>query len=118
MLSVVIDLTLEGELDEELGYSMYDYKNKDTDNTRNGHSRKTMHANYGDLDINVLIDQNTDYEQQINTIEDLIDYLEKLQRERRYFLMMTAFKNWTENRHNWGKIHSELTIFFKERIPA
>ena len=31
---------LEAELDDELGYSKYDYKNKDTDNSRNGHSRK------------------------------------------------------------------------------
>ena len=32
---------LEAELDDELGYSKYDYKNKDTDNSRNGHSSKT-----------------------------------------------------------------------------
>ena len=29
---------LEAELDEELGYSRYDYRNKATDNSRNGHS--------------------------------------------------------------------------------
>ena len=29
---------LEAELDEDLGYSKYDYKNKATDNSRNGHS--------------------------------------------------------------------------------
>ena len=34
---------LEAELDDELGYSKYDYKNKDTDNSRNGHSSKTLH---------------------------------------------------------------------------
>ena len=33
---------LEAELDDELGYSKYDYKNKDTDNSRNGHSSKTL----------------------------------------------------------------------------
>ena len=31
---------LEAELDEELGYSKYDYRNKATDNSRNGHSSK------------------------------------------------------------------------------
>lgn len=31
---------LNAELDDELGYSRYDYKNKDTDNSRNGHSSK------------------------------------------------------------------------------
>ena len=34
---------LDAELDDELGYSKYDYKNKDTDNSRNGHSSKTLH---------------------------------------------------------------------------
>ena len=33
---------LDAELTEELGYSKYDYKNKDTDNSRNGHSSKTL----------------------------------------------------------------------------
>ena len=32
---------LDAELDDELGYRKYDYKNKDTDNSRNGHSSKT-----------------------------------------------------------------------------
>ena len=30
---------LEAEMDEKLGYSKYDYKNKDTDDSRNGYSR-------------------------------------------------------------------------------
>ncbi|WP_427113356.1 transposase [Megasphaera sueciensis] len=29
---------LDAELDDELGYSKYDYKNKDTSNSRNGNS--------------------------------------------------------------------------------
>ena len=33
---------LEAELDEELGYSKYDYKNKNIDNSRNGHSSKAL----------------------------------------------------------------------------
>ena len=31
---------LEAELDEDLGYSKYDYKNKATDNSRNGHKQQ------------------------------------------------------------------------------
>ena len=38
---------LEAELDEELGYSKYDYKNKNTDNSRNGYSSKTLHPGIG-----------------------------------------------------------------------
>ena len=32
----------DAELDNELGYSRYDYRNKDTDNSRNGHRSKTL----------------------------------------------------------------------------
>lgn len=37
MISVLLEGTLDEELDEELGYSKCDYRNKDTDNSRNGH---------------------------------------------------------------------------------
>lgn len=48
MMSVLLEGVLDEELDEELGHSKYDYRNKDTDNSRNGHSKKTMHTSYGD----------------------------------------------------------------------
>ena len=35
---------LEAELDEELGYSKYDYRNKETNNSRNGYSKKTLNC--------------------------------------------------------------------------
>ena len=39
---------LEAELDEELGYSKYDFRNKETDNSRNGHSSKKLKTSFGD----------------------------------------------------------------------
>ena len=39
MMSVLLEGALDEELDEELGYSKYDYRNKETDNSRNGHSK-------------------------------------------------------------------------------
>ena len=39
---------LEAELDEELGYSKYDYRSKETDNSRNGHSSKKLKTSFGD----------------------------------------------------------------------
>lgn len=48
-----IENGLEAELDDELGYSKYDYKNKDTDNSRNGHSSKTLRTSFGDVDVSV-----------------------------------------------------------------
>ena len=50
-MSVILEGALDEELDEELGYSKYDYRNKETDNSRNGHSSKTMHTSYGDMDV-------------------------------------------------------------------
>lgn len=42
MMSVLLEGALDEELDEELGYSKYDYRNKETDNSRNGHSSKMI----------------------------------------------------------------------------
>lgn len=37
-----IQAALDAELENELGYSKYDYKNKQTGNSRNGYSAKTV----------------------------------------------------------------------------
>ena len=56
---------LEAELDDELGYSKYDYKNKDTDNSRNGHSNKTLRTSYGDVGVSVPRDRKGEFEPQL-----------------------------------------------------
>ncbi|BAL00612.1 putative transposase for insertion sequence element [Oscillibacter valericigenes Sjm18-20] len=56
---------LDGELDDELGYSKYDYKNKDTDNSRNGHSSKTLRTSFGDVKVAVPRDRNGEFEPQL-----------------------------------------------------
>lgn len=53
---------LDAELDEELGYSRYDYKNKDTDNSRNGHSSKTLKTSFGEIDIDVPRDRKGEFD--------------------------------------------------------
>lgn len=65
MMSVLLEGILDEELDEELGYSKYDYRNKETGNSRNGHSTKTMHTSYGDMEMAVPRDRNGDYELQL-----------------------------------------------------
>lgn len=65
MMSVILEGTLDGELDDTLGYSKYDYKNKDTVNSRNGYSKKTMHTSYGDMDLDIPRDRNGEYEPQV-----------------------------------------------------
>jgi len=53
---------LDAELDEELGYSRYDYKNKDTDNSRNGHSSKRLKTSFGEVDIDVPRDRKGEFD--------------------------------------------------------
>ena len=38
MVGEVLENGLEAEFDDKLGYTKYDYRNKDTDNSRNGHN--------------------------------------------------------------------------------
>jgi transposase-like protein len=57
--------SLESELDEELGYEPYDVKNKYTDNSRNGHSKKTLRTSMGKVEINVPSDRNGEFEPQL-----------------------------------------------------
>lgn len=48
---------LEAELTEELGYSKYDYKNKETENSRNGHSSKKLRTSYGEVEVSIPRDR-------------------------------------------------------------
>ena len=56
---------LETELDETLGYGRYDYKNKDTDNSRNGHSKKNLRTSFGEVEISVPRDRKGEFEPQL-----------------------------------------------------
>ena len=56
---------LEAELTEELGYSKYDYKNKETENSRNGHSSKKLRTSYGEVDVSIPRDRKGEFEPQL-----------------------------------------------------
>ena len=49
LLGDTIQQMLEAEMEEHLGYSRYDYKNKQTDDSRNGYSAKTVVSSVGDI---------------------------------------------------------------------
>jgi len=65
MIGEVLEGALEGELESNLGYSKYDYQNKETDNSRNGYSSKTLKSNYGNIEIDVPRDRDGSFEPQI-----------------------------------------------------
>lgn len=56
---------LDAELEEELGYSRYDYRNKKTDNSRNGHSSKTLRTSFGEVEVAVPRDRKGEFEPQL-----------------------------------------------------
>ena len=56
---------LEAELTEELGYSKYDYKNKETENSRNGYSSKKLRTSYGEVDVSIPRDRKGEFEPQL-----------------------------------------------------
>ena len=103
MMSVLLEGALDEELNEELGYSKYDYRNKETDNSRNGHSRKTMRTSYGDMDIAIPRDRKGEYEPQLipkyqNTVTQ--DMEEKI---------MPLVKEWADRAENQNLV-SALSI--------
>lgn len=83
LTSETIQEVLDGELENELGYSKYDYKNKQTDNSRNGYSTKTVQSSQGEMAIKIPRDRNGEYEPQlvkkhkmdISGIEDKIIFM-------------------------------------------
>ena len=62
LIGNVLENGLEGELDEELGYTKYDYRNKDTENSRNGHSSKKLKTSFGETEIEIPRDRKGEFE--------------------------------------------------------
>ena len=65
MIGSFVENGLEGELEEELGYSKYDYRNKATDNSRNGYSEKGLRTSFGEVDIKVPRDRKGEFEPEL-----------------------------------------------------
>lgn len=61
-LKDIMQEMLEAELDHELGYSKYDYKNKETTNSRNGSRSKKVRSDYGEVELEVPRDRNGEFE--------------------------------------------------------
>jgi len=78
-----IQAALDAELENELGYSKYDYRNKSTDNSRNGYSSKTVQGSMGEVELSIPRDRKGEFEPElvkkhqtdISAIEDKVIYL-------------------------------------------
>ena len=65
MVGEMLENGLEGELDDELGYTKYDYRNKSSENSRNGYSKKTLKTSFGETEIKVPRDRDGEFEPQL-----------------------------------------------------
>ena len=65
MVGEMLENGLEGELDDELGYTKYDYRNKAGENSRNGYSKKTLKTSFGETEIRVPRDRDGEFEPQL-----------------------------------------------------
>ena len=80
LLGETLQDMLESEMDEHLGYSKYDYRNKETEDSRNGYSAKTVTSSMGPIELDIPRDRNGEFEPQIvkkhqtdiSTIEDQV----------------------------------------------
>ena len=57
-----IEDSLDAEMDEHLGYGRYNTKEKETDDSRNGHSSKTLRTSFGDMPIQVPRDRKGEFD--------------------------------------------------------
>ena len=53
----VVEILLEEELTDHLGFEKYDYKNKTIDNSRNGSSSKRVKSKFGNIDLSIPRDR-------------------------------------------------------------
>ncbi len=58
----LIETMLEGEITDHLGYEKHDYNNKKTDNSRNGHSSKTVRSDFGEIGLKIPRDRSDNFD--------------------------------------------------------
>ena len=61
----VLERAMQAELTDHLGYDKHDPAGKNSGNSRNGHSRKTLKGEFGELPIEVARDRNASFEPRI-----------------------------------------------------
>jgi len=64
--SHIFESCFQSEIEDELGYSKYDYQSKETNNSRNGYSKKKLKSDIaGEFEVEIPRDRNGEYEPQL-----------------------------------------------------
>lgn len=64
LMKEFIQESLEAELNNQLGYEKYE-KKEDCDNSRNGYSKKKVKSSFGEIELNIPRDRNSEFEPKI-----------------------------------------------------
>lgn len=64
LMKEFIQESLETELDNQLGYEKYG-KNDEVDNSRNGYFKKKVKSSFGEIELNIPRDRNSEFEPKI-----------------------------------------------------
>lgn len=64
LLRDTLQSMLEAEMDEHLGYSKYNYQNKETTDSRNGYSKKTVISSMGTITLDISREREGTFEPQ------------------------------------------------------
>ena len=65
LTKAILERAMQGEMSTHLGYEKHDAKGKNSGNSRNGYSDKTLKGQSGELTIQVPRDRNADFSAQI-----------------------------------------------------
>jgi putative transposase len=62
LIGGMLEQMLQKEMDEHLGYEKHSPEGHHSGNSRNGHTKKTLRSNYGEVELEVPRDRNSEFE--------------------------------------------------------
>ena len=65
LTKLTVEAALNAELDHHLGYTSYERKGRNTGNSRNGYSSKTLKGDHGTIEIETPRDRDSSFEPQL-----------------------------------------------------
>ena len=108
MMSIILEGALDQELDEELGYSKDNWANLSTYFKYPEAVRRLIYTTNTIEGFNRQLRKVTKSKTVFPSDDSLLKML--------YLAMIDITKKWTGHRQDWGQIHSQLEIFFEERL--
>ncbi len=64
LTKITVEAALNAEMDEHLGYEAYDVRGRNSGNSRNGKTPKTLKRDHGEIEIHTPRDRNSTFEPQ------------------------------------------------------